>query len=119
MEMDSIPNGNNAAAGAQIGAIAAVNPTPAPSSNLPRLTESLKLEHQFLRVPFEHYKKTIRANHRVVEKEMSAVISGVSDAAGSDLSPDDAVNHLNSLVSRLQGLKRKVTTNLIFLFDFR
>lgn len=108
MEMDSIPNGNNTAAGAQIGAIAAVNPTPAPSSNLPRLTESLKLEHQFLRVPFEHYKKTIRANHRVVEKEMSAVISGVSDAAGSDLSPDDAVNHLNSLVSRLQGLKRKL-----------
>jgi hypothetical protein len=34
------------------------------------------------------------------------------------LSPDDAVNHLNSLVSRLQGLKRKVTTNLILWFEF-
>ncbi|CAJ2631102.1 unnamed protein product [Trifolium pratense] len=108
MEMDSIPNGNNTATGTPVGATATVNPTPAPSSNIPRLTESLKLEHQFLRVPFEHYKKTIRANHRVVEKEMSAVISGVTDAAGSDLSPDDAVNHLNSLVSRLQGLKRKL-----------
>ncbi|KAK2405670.1 protein RMD5 protein [Trifolium repens] len=109
MEMDSIPNGNNnTATGTPIGPTATVNPTPAPSSNIPRLTESLKLEHQFLRVPFEHYKKTIRANHRVVEKEVSAVISGVTDAAGSDLSPDDAVNHLNSLVSRLQGLKRKL-----------
>ena len=103
MEMDSLPNGNNAT-GTPIAA--AANPAPAPPSNLPQLTESLKLEHQFLRVPFEHYKKTLRANHRAVEKEMSAVISGVNEAA--DLSPDDAVNHLNSLVSRLQGLKRKV-----------
>ena len=69
-------------------------------------------EHQFLRVPFEHYKKTLRANHRAVEKEMSAVISGVTEAAAADLSPDDAVNHLNSLVCRLQGLKRKVSADL-------
>lgn len=117
MEMDSTPNGNNTATGTQIGATAAVNPTPAPSSNLPRLTESLKLEHQFLRVPFEHFKKTLRANNRVVEKEMTAVISGVNDAVSSDLSPSDAVNHLSSLVSRLQGLKRKVTTDLILCFE--
>ncbi|KAI3751412.1 hypothetical protein L2E82_22498 [Cichorium intybus] len=77
-----------------------------PSSKLNQLTESLKLEHQFLRVPFEHYKKTIRANHRVVEKEVSAVMSSLSDAV--DLSQDDAVQRLNSLVSRLQGLKRKL-----------
>ncbi|KAK9070499.1 hypothetical protein SSX86_010901 [Deinandra increscens subsp. villosa] len=68
-----------------------------------KLTDSLKLEHQFIRVPFEHYKKTIRANHRVFEKEVSAVISALPD-----LSQDDAVLHLNSLVSRLQGLKRKL-----------
>lgn len=94
MEVDSpLPNGNSAAA---------------PPSKFGKLAESLKLEHQLLRVPFEHYKKTIRANHRAVEKEVSAVISGVSDAADSDLSRDDAVNQLNCLVSRLQGLKRKV-----------
>ncbi|PHT80878.1 hypothetical protein T459_13893 [Capsicum annuum] len=71
----------------------------------------MKLEHQFLRVPFEHYKKTIRANHRVVEKEVNAVINGVVvDADDSDviMSSDDAVHQLNSLVSRLQGLKRKL-----------
>ncbi|KAL8518263.1 hypothetical protein ACS0TY_009578 [Phlomoides rotata] len=94
MEVDApLPNGNSAAA---------------PPSKFGKLAESLKLEHQLLRVPFEHYKKTIRSNHRTVEKEVSAVISGVSDAADSDLSRDDAVNQLNSIVSRLQGLKRKL-----------
>ncbi|GMY08670.1 protein MAEA homolog [Fagus crenata] len=85
----------------------ATAPVPQPSK-LAHLTESLKLEHQLLRVPFEHYKKTIRANHRAVEKEVSAVISGVSDAVDSDVSKDDAVHRLTSLVSRLQGLKRKL-----------
>ncbi|GFQ06435.1 macrophage erythroblast attacher [Phtheirospermum japonicum] len=96
MEMDSpLPNGGN-------------SPAAAPPSKFGKLAESLKLEHQLLRVPFEHYKKTIRANHRTVEKEVSAVITGVSSAADSDLSRDDAVHQLNSLVSRLQGLKRKL-----------
>lgn len=105
MEMNSLPNGNSTPCSAPVPTTA--NPA---SSKLNQLAESLRLEHQFLRVPFEHYKKTIRANHRVVEKEISAVVSGVSDAADrDDLSRDDAVSHLNSLVSRLQGLKRKVS----------
>ncbi|CAN1798405.1 Protein MAEA homolog [Linum perenne] len=89
----------------------------APSSNLAQLTESLKLEHQFVRVPFEHYKKTIRVNHRAVEKEISSVVSSVNEAADSDLSRDDAVQHLSSLVSRLHGLKRKVNLNLICIIS--
>ncbi|KAM3281097.1 protein MAEA [Capsicum chacoense] len=126
MEMDTVPNGNSpsstttspvvtltsaaAASAATAAATAAISPN-TPSSKLNQLSESMKLEHQFLRVPFEHYKKTIRANHRVVEKEVNAVINGVVvDADGSDLimSSDDAVHQLNSLVSRLQGLKRKL-----------
>uniref|UniRef100_A0A2P2JT92 CTLH domain-containing protein n=1 Tax=Rhizophora mucronata TaxID=61149 RepID=A0A2P2JT92_RHIMU len=104
MEMDSLPNGNSATASPATTAA----PNAAPSSKLTQLTESLKLEHQFLRVPFEHYKKTIRANHRAVEKEVSSVVSGVAEAADSDMSKDEAVQHLTSLVSRLQGLKRKL-----------
>ncbi|KAJ8564943.1 hypothetical protein K7X08_001403 [Anisodus acutangulus] len=116
MEMETIPNGSSPSSTTSSATItltsasaaAAISPN-ASSSKLNRLSESLKLEHQFLRVPFEHYKKTIRANHRITEKEVSAVINGVSDAAvDSDMSRDDAVNHLNSLVSRLQGLKRKL-----------
>lgn len=123
MEMETVPPDGNSpsstagstTAGATATTIAtaagAVSSAAVPSSKLTRLAESLKLEHQFLRVPFEHYKKTIRANHRIVEKEVSAVISGVAEAADNDfaeLSCDDAVQQLNSLVSRLQGLKRKV-----------
>ncbi|KAK4769285.1 hypothetical protein SAY86_027435 [Trapa natans] len=79
------------------------------ASKMTQLTESLKLEHHFLRVPLEHYRKLIRANHRVVEKELSAVMSGVCEVADSaDISRDEAVNRLQSLVSRLQGLKRKL-----------
>ncbi|XP_030462206.2 protein MAEA homolog [Syzygium oleosum] len=104
MEIDPLPNGTPAAAAAAVAAAAAAN---APSSRLSQLTESLKLEHQFMRVPFEHYKKSIRANHRAVEKEVSAVISAVSDAAEAS-GEGDAVDRLSSLVSRLQGLKRKL-----------
>ncbi|CAL0320636.1 unnamed protein product [Lupinus luteus] len=101
MDIDPPPNGNNSAATATATATTAtVNPS--------RISESLKLEHQFLRSPLEHLKKTIRTNHRAVEKELSSILSGVNDAAAADFSRHDAVNHLNSLISRLHGLKRKI-----------
>ncbi|KAJ8435042.1 hypothetical protein Cgig2_027251 [Carnegiea gigantea] len=110
MEIDALPNGNAAArnpSGDSAAGAGGAAAAPMPSSRLSHLSESLKLEHQFLRVPFEHYKKTIRTNHRSVEKEVSAIISAV-DSVSPDLSRDDAVSHLSSLVSRLQGLKRKL-----------
>lgn len=100
--MESLPNGDSTSAAAAAAAAASV-----PTSKLSHLAESLKLEHQFLRVPLEHLKKSMRANHRIVEKEMSAVISGVAEAADRDMSKEEAVQHLSCLVSRLQGLKRK------------
>ncbi|KAK0591794.1 hypothetical protein LWI29_008264 [Acer saccharum] len=114
MEIDSLSNGSSTTAAPppniSAAAVAATTATATiPFTKLTQLTEALKLEHQFLRVPFEHYKKTIRANHRAVEKEVTSVISGVADVDDSDsFSKDDAVNHLTSLVSRLQGLKRKL-----------
>jgi macrophage erythroblast attacher len=105
--MEPLPNGNSTVATATTASSTAAS-LPSLHAGVPssKLTESLKLEHQFLRAPFEHYKKTIRANHRVVEKEVSALISGLPDTG--DISQYDAIQHLNSLVSRLQGLKRKV-----------
>ncbi|KAK9143013.1 hypothetical protein Syun_012413 [Stephania yunnanensis] len=46
----------------------------------------------------------------MVEKEMSTVISSVAEASNREaaMSQEEAVNHLTSLVSRLQGLKRKL-----------
>ncbi|KAK4758036.1 hypothetical protein SAY87_019337 [Trapa incisa] len=102
----SPPPAGNAAAAAITSAAATAAPA---ASKMTQLTESLKLEHHFLRVPLEHYKKLIRANQRVVEKELSAVMSGVCEVADSaDISRDEAVNRLHSLVSRLHGLKRKL-----------
>ncbi|KAG9160832.1 hypothetical protein Leryth_008652 [Lithospermum erythrorhizon] len=53
--------------------------------------------------------KTIRTNHRLVEKEVSAVVNGINEAASdnAEVSKNDAVSKLSSLVLRLQGLKRK------------
>ena len=75
-----------------------------PHGRVPHLAESLKLEHQFLRVPIEHLKKMLRTNQRSAEKEISAVLASVSELR----SREEAVQKLSSLVSRLQGLKRKV-----------
>ncbi|KAK9024833.1 hypothetical protein V6N11_064739 [Hibiscus sabdariffa] len=114
MEIDPLPNGSGSTATttpetAAMATSTTVAPITELSSKLSHLTESLKLEHQFLRVPFEHFKKTIRANHRTVEKEVSSVISGIADVADSDgISKDDAILSLTSLVSRLQGIKRKL-----------
>ncbi|KAF3685830.1 putative UDP-glycosyltransferase 79B6-like isoform 1 [Capsicum annuum] len=108
MEMDTVPN--DILPSSTTTTTPAVTPTSAaispntPSSKLNHLSESLKLEHQFLRVPFEHYKKMIRANQRVVEKEVNAVINGVI----VDDSDVIILHQLNSLISRLQGLKRKL-----------
>lgn len=110
MEIDPLPIGSSADTASPPSADSALGgaSAAAPATKASQFSESLKLENQLLRVPFEYYKKTIRANHRIVEKQMYSVISGVSDAADGDLSRDDAVSQLNSLVSRLQGLKRKV-----------
>ncbi|KAF3788245.1 Macrophage erythroblast attacher [Nymphaea thermarum] len=113
MEMDSLPNGNSNSGDTSP---AAAVPPPPTTGKANQLAESLKLEHQFVRVPFEHLKKTMRANHRVVEKEMGAVISGVAEAAAGEMSKEEAVRHLTSLVFRLQGLKRKDLVDIdIFL----
>nr|CAD1839758.1 unnamed protein product [Ananas comosus var. bracteatus] len=112
MEIDSPPptaNGDTAVAPpAAASATATATAVPA-SARMARVAESLKLEQQFARVPVEHFRKTIRANQRCTEKEVSAVLSGVEGASVDDsMSREDAVTHLTSLVSRLQGLKRKL-----------
>ncbi|KAG7565750.1 CTLH C-terminal LisH motif [Arabidopsis suecica] len=108
MEIDSATNGNSDAVMTESSATITSSPVVVPASRSNQFTESLKLEHQLLRVPFEHYKKTIRTNHRSFEKEVSTVVNGVGELADSDWSKDVTVSRLTSLVTRLQGLKRKL-----------
>ncbi|XP_062230833.1 protein MAEA homolog [Phragmites australis] len=83
--------------------------SPAPSVAAGRQTraaESVRLEHQLVRVPLEALRSTVRSNHRLAEKEIAAVLSSASSTpVGSSAA---AVDHLTSLVSRLHGLKRKM-----------
>jgi macrophage erythroblast attacher len=60
------------------------------------------------KVPYEHLKKVMRISTRLVEKEVNAVVAGVADVVDKDMSKEEVVQHLTSLVSRLQGLKRKL-----------
>lgn len=103
METDSVATTNGVATPAP----AAAPPSQASRVN-DRLAESLKLEHQLIKVPFEHLKKAMRVSTRLVEKEVNAVVAGVADAIDKDMSKEEAVQRLTSLVSRLQGLKRKL-----------
>ncbi|XP_024383272.1 protein MAEA homolog [Physcomitrium patens] len=103
METDNVATTNGAAA----PAIAAAPPSQTSRTN-DRLAESLKLEHQLVKVPFEHLKKAMRLSTRFVEKEVNAVYAGVADAIDKDMSKEEAVQRLTTLVSRLQGLKRKL-----------
>ncbi|XP_062179372.1 protein MAEA homolog isoform X1 [Phragmites australis] len=85
------------------------SPSPAPSAAVGRQTraaESVRLEHQLVRVPLEALRSTVRSNHRLAEKEIAAVLSCAS--ATPVESSAAAVDHLTSLVSRLHGLKRKM-----------
>lgn len=95
MDSESATNGNSAIA--------------APPLRLnDHLAEAVKLEHQLVKVPYEHLKKSMRTTTRLVEKEVSAVVAGVTEVVDKEMSKDETVQHLTSLVSRLQGLKRKV-----------
>jgi len=57
----------------------------------------------------------MRVSTRLIEKEVNAVVASVADAIDKDMFKEEAVQRLTSLVSRLQGLKRKVLFSDMFL----
>ncbi|KAL6897780.1 hypothetical protein ACP4OV_006739 [Aristida adscensionis] len=86
------------------------SPSPAPSAaagRQARAAESVRLEHQLVRVPLEALRSAARSNHRLAEKEIAAVLSSAASAP-ADGGAAAAVERLTSLVSRLHGLKRKM-----------
>lgn len=91
------------------GSMVDAPPPPIPAAKKsPNLSAALQVEQQLMRLPFEGFKKQVRVNNRVVEKEVNSVVAGVAEASSKSLSQDEAVRQLRGLVSRLQGLKRKV-----------
>jgi macrophage erythroblast attacher len=69
-------------------------------------------EQPFARVPYENYRKVFRATQRNIERELGAVQTtanelGKREKAGMQ-SMQDAAKSVDSMIGRVENLKRKV-----------
>ncbi|KAK6843708.1 hypothetical protein PG987_004568 [Apiospora arundinis] len=83
--------------------------------------EHVKLDHEnhllldqpLLRLPFELLRKNFRSAHFEVERDGSFVKNTLKDTATSAMngkaSPDDVLKSLDSMLARMQGVKRKLS----------
>ncbi|VDC00119.1 unnamed protein product [Peniophora sp. CBMAI 1063] len=67
----------------------------------------LLFEQPFVKVPFENYRKVFRTSQRSVEKEFGGVQTLAKQAASA--STEDALTSLDSMLGKMQGLKRKLS----------
>ncbi|KAH7307051.1 hypothetical protein KP509_22G044000 [Ceratopteris richardii] len=74
-------------------------------------SDFLKLERQLMKVPFEIFSEIARARQRIIEKEMDNFVDSIAEATQKNMSETDALNHLGSLLSRLEELKMKIMEN--------
>ncbi|ODM23566.1 Protein fyv10 [Aspergillus cristatus] len=72
----------------------------------------LLLDQPLLRLPHELARRNFKSVQRVVEREKENVLPALKDAANNSLSgshtPDQALAALDAMISRMQGLKRKM-----------
>eukprot|EP00898_Chlorokybus_atmophyticus_P008796 jgi/Chlat1/8918/Chrsp92S00691 len=79
--------------------------------------DKVRVELPLVKVPYESLKKAVRASSKLVEKEAAAAAQVLAEVAHAHtstsssshpLSAAEATRQLEALVSRLQGLKRKL-----------
>ncbi|TVY51227.1 Protein FYV10 [Lachnellula cervina] len=74
----------------------------------------LILDQPLLRLPFELLRKNFKVAHLNVEKESTALKSTLRETANASLnanaSPDDVLKNVDSMIARMRGLKRKLTS---------
>ncbi|KAJ1722304.1 GID complex subunit containing RING finger motif [Coemansia erecta] len=70
----------------------------------------LAIEEPFLKVPLEQLKRSARQIQKLVEREMAAVSSELSEALKNQyrLAPEELQKTVDGLIERLQVLKRKL-----------
>ncbi|KAL1677988.1 CTLH/CRA C-terminal to lish motif domain-containing protein [Schizophyllum commune] len=72
----------------------------------------LLLEQPFARVPFENYRKIFRTSQKQIEREMGPVQTGVAklvkDAEAGSLDSAQAIESIDAMIARVEGLKRKL-----------
>ncbi|KAI0261599.1 CTLH/CRA C-terminal to lish motif domain-containing protein [Gloeopeniophorella convolvens] len=73
----------------------------------------LLFEQPFARVPYENYRKVFRTTQKNIERELGAVQTASNELANSarssSQSPHDAVKSLETMIGRVEGLKRKLS----------
>ncbi|KAL1741927.1 CTLH/CRA C-terminal to lish motif domain-containing protein [Schizophyllum fasciatum] len=73
----------------------------------------LLLEQPFARVPYENYRQVFRTSQKHIEREMGPVQSGVEklakDADAGALDPAQAMESIDAMIARVEGLKRKLS----------
>jgi macrophage erythroblast attacher len=69
-------------------------------------------EQPFARVPYENYRKVFRATQRNIERELGAVLTTANElgkrAKAGVQSSQDASKSVDSMIGRVENLKRKV-----------
>ncbi|KAL4806011.1 CTLH/CRA C-terminal to lish motif domain-containing protein [Aspergillus unguis] len=74
----------------------------------------LLLDQPLLRLPHELARKNLKSVQRLVERERDYVLPALKEAAKSSMSntqtSDQALASLDAMISRMQGLKRKMET---------
>ena len=64
---------------------------------------------------YENYRKVFRTSQKAIEKEMGAVQNVANELAKKDTSSSDGdaeVRAIDGMISRVEGLKRKVRVQL-------
>lgn len=74
------------------------------------MEEEMVYEYSVFKAPCEGMNKDFRQAHKALEKDISQVISSVSDMNKNikNIDKDMACAHIDKLVGKLNGLKRKV-----------
>ncbi|THH11950.1 hypothetical protein EW145_g357 [Phellinidium pouzarii] len=81
-------------------------------SNKVNVDGALLFEQPFARVPYEAYRKVFRTSQRYIERELGAVqiTSGeLAKQAKANYDPSSALNSIDSMIGRVEGLKRKLS----------
>ncbi|KAI1062975.1 hypothetical protein LB507_005857 [Fusarium sp. FIESC RH6] len=77
--------------------------------------EHLLLDQPLLRLPSELLRKNFRTAHFAIEKDTAALKTLLKDSATATVSgrasQEDVIRNVDAMITRMRGLKRKLTTN--------
>jgi len=69
-------------------------------------------------VPYENYRKVFRTSQKNIERELGGVQSAsnelLSSASTGILSPEDAIKSIDTMIGKVENLKRKVS-GMVFM----